>query len=69
MYIFCKKANWQSGCIQTHANIFVQWREPLIIEKKQCIIKKQFRQVVVLKTDENNFVECLSMSLKFIQKE
>jgi hypothetical protein len=29
LYIFCKKTNSQSGCIQTHANIFVEWRAPL----------------------------------------
>jgi hypothetical protein len=38
----------------------------MFIEMNQCIVKKQIRQVVVLKTDANTFGECPSMSLKFI---
>jgi hypothetical protein len=51
---------------------FVEWRASIslmFIEMNQCIVKKQIRQVVVLKTDANTFGECPSMSLKFIKKE
>jgi hypothetical protein len=46
MYIFCKKEFHKVIVSNSMQNIFVQWREPLIIEKNQCIIKKQIRKVV-----------------------
>ena len=47
--------------------IFVEWRASVslkFVEKKQCIY---FVKVVVLKTDENNFVESASISLMFFE--